>query len=262
MKSAFVCLPLFVLMSCGDSASDQPARDTARAGLNPKVTSVQSYRPNIEFTPWEGDLYDAIYWRDSRGENAYIVSGKPQYFWEKDNPDAMKYFPEGEDKETLSELTEIFGIHYVLKPGEPKWKVHYKYHDFLFGCCDVWMEYQPASLTVADADSNGVGEPMFMFHETEADGKLEHNYVGTLMLERDSSIYEIQDETGLGEAKRREKHLVYSDKIILNLPSDSTYSKWMLSKWEELWNKKVEQDREEITNKNNVDEQGHADHVH
>lgn len=262
MKSAVVCLPFLLLMSCGNPNSNEQAIDTVQVIIEPSVSEIQSYRPNIEFTPWQGDLYDAIYWRDSRGENAYIVSGKSQYFWEDRNPDAAKFFPIDGDKETLSELTEIFGIHYVLKSGDPKWITYYEFHDFLFGCCDVWMEYQPSSLMVADADSNGTGEVVFMYHETEADGKIDHNYLGTMILEKDSSTYEIQDETGLGEAMRREKHLAFADKIVLSTPADSTYSKWMLMKWDELWNKKVEQDREEVTNRNNVDEHGHADHVH
>lgn len=256
---------LTALSACSNENSSSQKADSANVNViqSPQtISDVQPFRPNIELTPWDGDLYDAIYWRDSRGENAYIVSGRPQYFWEDENPDASKFFPKGEDKETLSELTEIFGVHYLLKSGESKWNLYYRHHDFLFGCCDVWMEYQPSSLSVADADSNGTGEVIFMYNETEADGKIEHNYIGTMIMEKDSVVYEIQDETGLGEAMRREKLLAVADKITLNTPTDSIYSKWMLGKWEVLWNEKVEQDREEVTDRNNVDEHGHSDHDH
>lgn len=265
MKQFILALSVIVLASCGSSNDANVNVDSANntvGATTPAIRDIQSYRPNIINTPWEGDLFDAVYWRDARGENATIISGKPQYFWEVENPEASKFFPEGGDKETLSELTEIFAQHYVLNAGESKWRIYYSYHDFLFGCCDVWMQYQAGSLQVVDADSNGTGETLFMYHETEGDGIIEHNYLGTMILEKDSAIYLIEDETGLGTQLRREKEIVADDKVVIKTPADSVYSVWMWRKWTELYNIKVEQDRESITEKNNVDEHGHADHVH
>ncbi len=264
MKRIILPLSLALFSACGNDKDNRENRDTVVdkiVNVAP-VSEIQAYRPNIDNTPWEGNLYDAIYWRDTRGENAVIISGKAQYFWERENPGAENYFPKGEDKETLSELTELFAMHYVLKPGEAQWSKYYSYHDFLFGCCDVWMQYQPGSLQVADADSNGIGEALFMYHETEGDGVIDHNYLGTLILEKDSAVYEIQDETGLGTELKREKQMVNSDQIVLNTPKDTAYANFMLRKWDELYKKKVEQDRASLTEDKNVDDGGHADHVH
>lgn len=255
-----VCLGLF---SCGNELIEQK-RDSVVVVTppTPSISEVQPYRPNIAATPWDGDLNDAIYWRDSRGENAVIVSVKPQYFWEEENPNAKNFFPAGEDTETLSELTEIFVTHYVLKAGEAQWKQFNHHHDFLFGCCDVFMAYQPASLQVMDADSNGTGEYFLMYHQTEGDGLIGHTFNGTLLLEMDSAFYTVKDETGLGIEIARKNATVVSDHIILNVPRKGPYASLMMEKWTELYNAKVEQDRAEVTEQNNVDEHGHADHHH
>ncbi len=260
-------LPLVVsgfLFSCGN-AEDKQVHDSATTAVTtvPAITEVQPYRPDIATTPWDGDLTDAIYWRDTRGENAVIVSVKPQYFWEEENPKAQDFFPSAEDPETLSELTEIFVTHYVLKSGEAQWKQFSQHHDYLFGCCDVYMAYQPASLQVMDADSNGTGEYMLMYHQTEGDGMLSHYYLGTLLLGYESEFYTIEDNTGLGyEIEMQGKSYVLDDDQKLNLPANPMVASLMGVKWRELYLKKVEQDRAEVTEQNNVDEEGHADHQH
>jgi hypothetical protein len=257
-------LPVFFaafLVSCGN-ADDKQVHDTV-ATVPPSVATiseVQSYRPNIAATPWDGDLNDAIYWRDSRGENAVIVSTRPQYFWEEENPKAEDFFPNDEDPETLSELTEIFVTHFVLKSGEAQWKQFNSYHDYLFGCCDVYMAYQPASLQAMDADSNGTGEVIFMYHETEGDGMIGHSFNGTLVLLIDGTTYTQEGATGLGN------QISGTDSLpkgwVNNTPLSPTYCSIMAAKWTELAAKKVEQDRAEVTEQNNVDEHGHADHNH
>jgi hypothetical protein len=264
MKRILPIAALLCLTACGGEPTEkkQDSVSAVVAPAAPTVSEVQPYRPNIEATPWDGDLNDAIYWRDSRGENAVIVSSKPQYFWEEENPKAKDFFPQGEDPETLSELTEIFVTHFVLKSGEAQWKQFNQHHDYLFGCCDVYMAYQPASLQVMDADSNGTGEYFLMYHETQGDGLLTHTFLGTLVLGLDSVHYTVEDETGLGIAMHREKELCTSDQIVLNIPRKGAYSALMMEKWTELYNAKVEQDRAEVTEQNNVDEHGHADHHH
>lgn len=263
MKRIFHILPAVLMMACGTTTKTNDADTVPVVAIEkPLVTDIQPHRPNIELTPWDGDLADAIYWRDSRGENIVIVSVKPQYFWADENPAAKSFFPKEEDEETLSELTEIFTNHFILKSGEAKWNKFYSYHDYLFGCCDVYMSYQPKSLQVADADSNGVGEALFMYHETEGDGIMSHSYTGTLLLMLDSAVYFIRDETGLGTELRGEGETVADDKKEENLPHASPYGDFMSQKFAELFTIKIEQDRAEVTEQNNVDEHGHADHVH
>lgn len=254
-----------LLAGCGTSQNDVKTDSTSGqvvVSRRPSISDVQVYRPNIDYTSWEGDLYDAVYWRDARGENAVIISGRPQYFWEEEHPEAEKFFPKGEDKETMSELTELFAMHYVLRPGKDKWEVLQSYHDYLFGCCDVWMLYQPASLEVLDADSNGTGETFFMYHQTEGDGMIDHNYLGTLVLVKDSAFYSISNETGLGAELRAQKGEGLHDRARWQAPSDALYTTVMKTKWDELYRKQVELDRAAMTEQNNVDEHGHADHVH
>ena len=261
-------LPLAIaatVMSCGESDTSSSS-DTTVQNPTPVVATisdVQVLRPNIDYMPWDGSLNDAIYWKDARGENAIVISSKPQYFWAEENPKAKSYFPKGEDEETLSELTEIFATHWVLKAGESKWKQYNLYHDFLFGCCDVFMEYQAGSLQVMDADSNGVGEAMFMYNQTEGDGIIGQTFLGTMVLELDSAYYTIKDETGLGIQKMKEEDPKYQSSARKAMyPQNERYTSVMNAKWEELYKAKVELDRAQITERNNVDEQGHEDHHH
>lgn len=263
MKYTSFAALLLLFTACGDEKKPTPVDSVpAVQTAKPTISAVQPLRPNIDLMPWQGNLNDAIYWVDSRGENAVVISSKPQYFWEDENPDAESFFPDGEDEETLSELTEIFATHFVLKSGEGKWKVHNTYHDYLFGCCDVFMAYQPGSLQVMDADTNGTGEAMFVYHQTEGDGMISHTFNGTLVLELDSAYYTIEDETGLGTELARQGATVVSDQIVLKTPEKSVYKDLMFSKWDEFYKLKVEQDRAELTEQNNVDESGHADHQH
>lgn len=261
MKYLCAFCSLLLLFSCGNETKPVVADSVPAIAPKPTVTAIQPLRPNIDLMPWQGNLADAIYWQDSRGENAVVVSYNPQYFWAETNPDAKSFFPQGEDEETLSELAEIFVTHYVLKAGEAKWKVYSTYRDFMFGCCDVYMNYQPSSLQVMDADSNGTGEAMFMYHQTEGDGMLTHTFSGTLVLELDSAYYTVGGFTGLG-TENTNPHASQYDEVKTNTPHNSVYGNIMLSKWDELYAIKVAQDRAEVTEQNNVKEDGHADHHH
>ncbi|HTF05888.1 MAG TPA: hypothetical protein VK826_17790 [Bacteroidia bacterium] len=252
-----------LLLSCSTTPSEENKTDSS---ANVPVTRAQSVgaiqplRPNIDLTPWTGQLYEAIYWTDSRGENTVIISGNPQYFWEDENPDAKKFFPKDEDPETLSELTEIFATHYILKPGEAKWKEYYAYHDYMFGCCDVWMEYQPGSLAVLNADSNGTGEAIFMYHETEGDGKISNSWYGNMVLLIDSAQYVSHGASGF--RNDAEPSVVVSDQLVWAAPATGPYPKVVEKQWGDLCAKWVQIQRDAITERNNVDEHGHADHVH
>jgi hypothetical protein len=263
MNYVSLAVALLLLVSCG--SENKPATNDsvpAAVAAKPTVSEVQPYRPDISLMPWEGDLADAIYWRDSRGENAVVLSTKPQYFWEEENPQVKAFFPKGEETETLSELTEFFATHYVLKRGDAQWKVFSTYHDYLFGCCDVYMNYQPGSLQIVDADSNGTGEALFVYHQTEGDGMIEHRFTGTLVLELDSAYYTIKDATGLAaEIQRTDQFYVTADNQS-DVPDAEPYSEFIWSKWEELYRLKVQQDRDELTDRNNVKEDGHTDHNH
>ena len=261
MKHFLPILAATVLISCSDSGN-KSVQDSTVAQTPPKPTifDLQSYRPNIDYTPWDGNLNDAMYWQDSRGENVVVVSSQPQYFWEDVNPDASSFFPKDEDPETLSELAEIFVKHYVLKKGEAEWKEYNYYHDYIFGCCDVYMEYQKSSLQVVDADSNGTGEILLMYHETEGDGMIGHSFNGTLVLLVDSMSYTRAGATGLGNYDPNSADTL--NEWVNPSEMSPAFVSVMALKWKELTAAKIESDREEVTERNNVDEDGHADHHH
>lgn len=195
-QTLFVLLSISLLQSCKNSGSEQKKVPAEQVNVKAAIANVQVYRPNIDLTPWEGDLRDAIYWTDTVGEHAIIVSGKSQYFWEDENPSLKSKLKPDQDPESNSEVAELFAVHFVLPEGESAWKVVYNYADRIFGCCDVWMEYQKSSLQVLDLDSNGTGELVFMYHTTEADGKIGNLWQGHLVLLKDSATFVSEGYSG------------------------------------------------------------------
>lgn len=243
MKWFALSILAFACFSCGNEHNVQQNDSVPVDVLQVKtITDVQAYRPNIDFTPWEGDLYDAVYWRDAKGENAVIISGKPQYFWEQENPAAAGFFPDGEDKSTLSELTEIYAVHFVLPPQQAQWKVYHRYHDYLFGCCDVWLNYQPHTLQVTDTDKDGHGEVLFMYHETEGDGMLEQNYTGHLIMEKDSAFYSVEDVTGKANVQHFTDARMMSPYARVDAPDDAASRDFLLAQWPLYSREKLKQD--------------------
>jgi|GEM_PF-3179941 len=197
MKQAlFILLSISLLQSCKNSSSEQKKVSVGQENVKVAIGNVQAYRPNIDLTPWEGDLHDAVYWTDTSGEHAIIISGKSQYFWEDENPSLKSKLKADQDPEINSEVAEIFASHFVLPKGGTAWKLAYNYSDRIFGCCDVWMEYQKSSLQVVDVDSNGTGEVVFMYHTTEADGKIVNLWQCHLVLLQDTSTFVSEGYSG------------------------------------------------------------------
>jgi hypothetical protein len=184
------------------------------------VTDVRPLRPNIEYTPWDGGLYDAIYWKDKRGENIVVISGEAQYFWQQNRPELKSKLGKDQDPDTYSEVTELFARHYTLATGEAKWKLHYQYEDRLFGCCDVYMQYQPNTLQVIDPDSSGTGDVIFMYHTTEGDGKIDSAWDGHLVLLKDSMEFRSSGISGISNN---------SDYSIV--PGAGPYTKVLTASW-------------------------------
>jgi hypothetical protein len=262
MKWLIFSFAALALFSCANERPSQK-NDAVPVDSVPvkAISDVQPYRPNIDYTPWEGDLYDAIYWRDSKGENALIISGKPQYFWEKENPGAARIFPDGEEKETLSELTEIFAVHFVLPAGEAKWKEYHRYHDYLFGCCDVWLSYQPRTLQVVDTDADGHGEVIFLYHETEGDGMLEQNYTGHLILKKDSTVYSVEDVTGKTNLQHHSDARMMSPYARIEAPASGAVRDFLLAQWPLYYREKLKLDSLE-TRPEAEQEHSHEGHQH
>jgi hypothetical protein len=226
MKQLIFILTVIVLLSCGtneqanvvDSATSVGSRYTG-------VTDLQPLRPNIDLTPWEGSLYDAAYWRDSKGENIIIISGNAQYFWADEKPELEKRLESDQDADTYEEATDIYARHYVLKAGESKWELKYEYYDVLLGCCDVFMEYQPGTLEIQDADSNEVGDMLFTYQTTEGDGKMDGRWNGREVLLIDSAQYAVR---GLSASNSVDE---VSDQLSKTCPPGSVYCTVMEEKW-------------------------------
>lgn len=259
MRYISFAILLSLAASCGNETKPVATDSVPATAVSATTLSeVQPLRPNISLMPWEGDLADAIYWRDARGENAVVISQRPQYFWAKTNPKAKSFFPKGQDEDTFSELAEIFATHFVLKRGQKEWQVFNTYHDFLFGCCDVFMDYQPGSLQVTDVDANGIGEPLFMYNATEGDGILSGYFTGAMVYESDSTYYSMQGNTGLGfEIDVLNKKKAHDNAWKTDKPKDEMQLVFLNNKWRELYLAKVQQDREGLFEKDNAGEHGH-----
>ncbi len=261
-KILFSSLVYAAFVACGPSSDKPVAADSADSVNLPVKTAiavVTDYRPNIDLTPWEGNLSDALYWTDSRGENVLVISALPQYFWADEKPAFGKKLTAEQDPETYSEVAEIFARHYVLRAGEAKWVLKYEYSDFIVGCCDVWLEYQKKSLGVHDADSNGTGEVIFMYHETEGDGKIGNLWTGSMVLLSDSAHYVSSGGTAMNSDSPQD---VANAKPVFAAPASTIYQEVVKSEWDRLYAGWIQILRDEITERNNVDADGHADHSH
>jgi len=225
MKQLLFLLPIVVLISCGtEKQTNEVDTVTPVAEVYTGITGLQPHRPNIDLTPWDGDLYESAYWRDSRGENIIIISGNQQYFWAGIKPELEKRLEPGQDAGTYEEATDIYARHYVLRSGEAKWQLKYEYYDVMLGCCDVFMEFQPGSLEIQDADSNGVGDMLFTYQTADGDGKLEGTWYGREVLLADSADYAIR---GMSVTSA----LNISDQLTNSCPEASPYRKVMEEKW-------------------------------
>jgi hypothetical protein len=260
MKYVLLFIAVFTMASCAETPEEPAQQDSVPVIIPAAISDIQPYRPDISKTPWDGDLYDAMYWRDSRGENVVIISGRPQYFWKSIKPEMRQKLMADQDPETFSEATELFAIHYILPKGSAKWTMNAQMSDYRMGCCDVWMEYQQQSLKVIDEDSTGTGEVVFMYNATEADGIIERKYLGNLILMMDTTYFHSAGPTGLGNAK--DPDIVKGFGQLKGTLPQGPYVKFVSKQWDIYYAERERLDREAITERNNVDESGHADHVH
>lgn len=232
MKTYRVVLFAGLLLGCGQSQKPEK-NDSVHAvqSVTPSITDVRPVRPNIEYTPWDGGLHDAIYWKDKRGENIVVISGEGQYYWEQNRPELKSKLAQNQDPKKFSEVTQLFARHYILPVGGAQWKLFYNYEDQLFGCCDVYMEYQPNTLTIIDADSSGTGDVVFMYHSADGKGKADSTWNGHLVMLKDSVEYRSSGITGMAAV---------SDYSIV--PGDAPYGNILSELWmnyREAWKKQM-----------------------
>lgn len=242
MKYVLIALVALTLVACANSGEEKTNGDTVRKDSAQKiaVTGIQAYKPNIDFTDWEGNLREAVYWKDSLGENIFIISGIPQYFWKPMKPSMRSHLRPEQDPETFEEATEIFAYHYVLPTGEAKWKLHSQMSDYRMGCCDVFMDYQDGSLAIVNEDKNGTAEICFMYNATEADGMLTKDYLGTMVLLMDTTYYRSLGPTGIAN-KDAISSTEPQKQVQLRAP-DGVYTDFMSAKWKEYFEKRLELD--------------------
>lgn len=260
-------LPVVALLlfgSCGSGSDSNGHSDSTNVSTNSKqasVTGVQAYRPQIDQTPWEGDLLDAVYWQDSLGEHALIVSGTGQFNWADQKPELKNKLRKDQEPEKYPNAAEIYGRHYVLKSGAAKWELYYEYYNYILSKTDVVLNYQQKSLIVTDIDSNGVGEALFLYTEAEGDKIAQNDYAGKMILFHDSIARVSVGPIGLAAVNETATKSI-EEKIHLVTPENSAFRTFLLNQWDIYFKEQERIDREAITEKNNVDEHGHADHAH
>jgi len=202
VKTIFIFCTLIFLFACtqppeqkaGLLKSITPATlaksTTTTLWLDKSIT--YNYTPDSKLTPWQGTFKEAVYWKDKRGENIFIISELPQYFWKEIKPGMRKYVEDKDD----SEVAELFAYHYIYNQEIKKWKIYWALNDFRFSNCDVWMKYLPGTLKITDIDENDKGESIFAYYSASCTQTLDLNYHGKLILHIDSLKYSIKGVIG------------------------------------------------------------------
>ncbi len=207
MRQLILGLPVLLLFSCGETSSEKNSTtdnktdtsSTESESTEIKELSEINYDTNIDekATPIKGEVISTANWYDARGKNIMIISQIPQYYWEEEKPEMKKLTtdPEGEPQ-----VTEIFAYHYIWSDEENKWKSLWYIHDYLFGCCDVYIDLQKESFKIMDEDKDGKAETIFFYTRGQGTNKIDGYYEAKLMYHPDATKLKVEGTTGAGKA--------------------------------------------------------------
>lgn len=205
MRQFIFALPVLLLFSCGESTSEKDAKSDKKTDSTETETKEVKELSKINFeaeidkkaTPFQGDVLANASWEDARGKNIMIISQIPQYYWEEEKPEMKKLTqdPQGEPQ-----VTEIFAYHYIWSDEENKWKSYWYIHDFLFGCCDVYIDLQKESFQILDEDKDGNAETVFFYTRGQGTMKIDGYFEAKLMYHPDATKLKVEGTAGAGKA--------------------------------------------------------------
>lgn len=209
MRTLVLILTLTLAVSCGNKGSEndnkkntdsETKKDDPSEKPAEEKTGVSDLRFDIKIddkqTSFKGKVVASASWNDARGKNILIVSEKPQYFWEEENPSMRKLC---KDPENESEVCELFAFHYIWSEEENKWKKFWTINDFLFGCCDVYMNYQKESLKIEDSDEDGKAETVFFYTIGQGTNSIDRYFKAKLIYHPDDIKLKAEGTTGAGK---------------------------------------------------------------
>lgn len=210
MRYFAIAIVLFLGISCSNenSESKNNGAENENASRDEQLENVSTDAPELKDlkfdvdidskeTSFKGEIVASASWKDGRGKNILIISEKPQYFWKEENPSMGKLC---KDPENESEVCELFAFHYIWSEDENKWKAYWTINDFLFGCCDVYMNYQKGSLKIEDSDKDGNAETVFFYTIGAGTNSIDRYFQAKLMYHTDETKLKAEGTTGAGKA--------------------------------------------------------------
>jgi hypothetical protein len=210
MRNILFITVLITLFSCGNKDTENEKKEKNRnSELKNENTSENTEQEKTRITDlsfdikidekqtsFKGEIVASASWNDARGKNILIISEKPQYFWNEENPAMRKLC---KDPENESEVCELFAFHYVWSDEENKWKKYWTINDFLFGCCDVYMNYQKESLKIEDSDEDGKAETVFFYTIGQGTNSIDRYFKAKLIYHPDDTKLKAEGTTGAGK---------------------------------------------------------------
>jgi hypothetical protein len=207
MRQLIFLIPVLLLLSCGESTTEKDSSSNGKTDststeselATTKELSEINYEIDIDekTTPFKGEITASAEWNDARGKNRMIISQIPQYYWEEEKPEMKKL---SKDPEGEPQVTEIFAYHYIWSDEENKWKSFWYIHDFLFGCCDVYIDLQKESFQILDEDKNGEAETVFFYTHGQGTARIDGYQEAKLMYHPDATKLKVEGTTGAGKA--------------------------------------------------------------
>jgi len=207
MRLFLFSIPLFLLFSCGESTTESASNtndktdSTSTEEVTKELKELSEINYNFEVdkkeTAFKGDVIASAEWSDARGKNIMIISQIPQYYWEEEKPEMKKL---SKDPEGEPQVTEIFAYHYIWSDEEKKWKSFWYIHDFLFGCCDVYIDLQKESFKILDEDKNGEAETVFFYTRGQGTARIDGYQEAKLMYHPDATKLKVEGTTGAGKS--------------------------------------------------------------
>lgn len=207
MRQLLSIIPVILLFSCGESSTENNSNSkdktdsTSSDPESAEIKELSEVNYNIEIdaktTAYKGEILASAEWNDARGKNIMIISQIPQYYWEEEKPEMKKLTtdPQGEPQ-----VTEIFAYHYIWSDKENKWKSYWYIHDFLFGCCDVYIDLQKESFKIIDEDKDGNAESVFFYTRGQGTNKIDGYFEAKLMYHPDATKLKVEGTSGAGKA--------------------------------------------------------------